>query len=75
MTAEDIAAALATHVPAARLRAVARLKGGVSADVFRLDLAMTDGVERSIVLRAMGKSGLESTQEFALLSALRRSAR
>lgn len=71
MTAEDIAAALATHVPAARLRAVARLKGGVSADVFRLDLAMTDGVERSIVLRAMGKSGLESTQEYALLSALR----
>lgn len=70
MTADDIAAALASHLPAARLRAFERLKGGVSADVFRLDLAMADGVERSIVLRAMGKSGLESAQEYALLSAL-----
>ena len=70
MITENIALALATHLPAARLRAATRLKGGVSADVFRLDLSMGDGDERSIVLRAMGKSGLESVQEYALLSAL-----
>ncbi len=70
MTAEDIAAALASHQPGARLRSVERLKGGVSAEVFSLDLIMADGVERAIVLRAMGKSGLESAQEYALLSAL-----
>jgi aminoglycoside phosphotransferase (APT) family kinase protein len=70
MDAENAAAAIANHLPAARLRAAKRLKGGVSADVFRLDLTMADGVERSIVLRAMGKSGLESAQEYALLSAL-----
>ena len=70
MDAEDIAAAVAEHFPAAEVRAVERLEGGVSAQVFRIDLRLADGAGQAVVLRAMGKSGLESAQEYALLAAL-----
>lgn len=70
MTAEDIAAAVAEHFPEARLRAVERLKGGVSAEVFRLDLHLADGSDQPMVLRVMGKSGLGSAVEHALLVSL-----
>ena len=70
MNAEDIAAAVAEHFPAAEVRAVQRLEGGVSAQVFRIDLRLADSTDQAVVLRAMGKSGLESAQEHALLTAL-----
>ena len=70
MRAEDISAAVAEYFPAAVVRAAERLQGGVSAQVFRVDLRLADGSDRSIVLRAMGKSGLESAQEYALLVSL-----
>ena len=68
--AGDIAAAVAGQLPAAEVRAVQRLEGGVSAQVFRIDLRLADGTGKAVVLRAMGESGLESAQEHALLAAL-----
>ena len=70
MSAEGIAAAVAEHFPEARVRAIERLEGGVSAQVFRVDLLRADGSDQSVVLRVMGKSGLSSAQEYALLQAL-----
>eukprot|EP01041_Mallomonas_annulata_P037385 gene37385-60670_t len=51
MRAEDFSAALAAPFPGARLRAFEPLKGGVSAEVYRLDLRLADGADQSIVLR------------------------
>ncbi len=70
MRTEDIAAVVCGHFPEGEVRAVERLEGGVSAQVFRVDLRLADGADTSVVLRAMGKSGLDSAQEFALLAAL-----
>lgn len=70
MRAEDFSAALAVPFPGARLSGFERLKGGVSAEVYRLDLRLPDGSDPSVVLRAMGKSGLETAVEYALLTAL-----
>ena len=70
MNAGDIVAAVAGHFPAAEVAAVQRLEGGVSAQVFRIDLRLADGTGQAVVFRAMGKSGLESAQEHALLAAL-----
>ncbi len=49
-----------------------KLKGGVSAEVYKVDLCHRSGVNQSIVLRCMGKSGLTTKQEFQLLDALHR---
>lgn len=70
MQTDEIAAVIAGRFPDARLRSVQRLKGGVSAEVYRVDLHLADGSDQSVVLRAMGKSGLESAQEYALLTSL-----
>ena len=72
MAAEPHAAIVAQHFPGARLRASERLTGGVSADVYRLDVRFADGSERAIVLRIHGLThgGHELALEFELLSAL-----
>lgn len=58
--------------PAAELEAVVRLRGGVSADVHRLDLKLADGSRTRLVLRAHGAShsGHPAETEFQLLRAL-----
>ena len=58
----------------ASLERIERLTGGVSADVYRLDLLAEDGTKRSVVLRAHGEthSGHTVDLEFALLDALHR---
>ena len=70
MNNEVITAAIYGHFQDARVVAIERLKGGVSADVFRVDLLLAEGAQHSVVVRAMGKSGLATRQEFSLLSAL-----
>ena len=70
MSPEDIARAASRHFPLTTLQTVEPLKGGVSANVYRLDLAASDGACRSVVLREKGKSGLETAVEFSLLAAL-----
>jgi len=58
--------------PGAILTGQFRLTGGVSADVFRLDLRLADGESTSIVLRSHGEnqSGHDAEQEYLLLKAL-----
>jgi len=74
MAAAPHAAIVARHFPGARLRTSEQLTGGVSADVYRLDVQLADGSERPIVLRIHGPThgGHELTLEFELLSALHR---
>jgi aminoglycoside phosphotransferase (APT) family kinase protein len=59
----------------ASLTAVERLTGGVSADVFRLDLSYPDGSGRSVVVRVHGEKsyGLDAELEYRLLESLRSS--
>lgn len=63
---------VAAAVPGARVIASAPLKGGVSADVTRLDLALADGSPLRCVLREHGArhSGHPPETEFRLLEAL-----
>jgi len=70
MRAEDVASVFALQFPEAELRGLERLKGGVSAEVYRADLRMPDGAGQSVVFRAAGKSGLGGAQEYELLAAL-----
>ncbi len=70
MRSHDISAAVQKHFPSATLLRFDRLLGGVSAEVFRIDLQSAEGVSYSVVLRVSGKSGLAAAQEFALQSAL-----
>jgi len=58
----------------ANLKAKQRLAGGVSADVYRLDLDLADGSTTSLVLRAHGAShsGHSAKLEYKLLQALHR---
>lgn len=70
MSPEQIAAAVSRHFPLLTLQTIEPLKGGVSANVYRLDLAASDGARRSVVLREKGKSGLETAVEFSLMTAL-----
>lgn len=57
---------------AAKLTAIERLKGGVSADVFRLNLLRADGSKDAVVLRCHGAThcGHDAELEFNLLQAL-----
>lgn len=67
--------AIATHLfPQGRLKARARLTGGVSADVHRLDVTLVDDSTTSVVMRAQGAtySGHSAELEFRLLQALHR---
>lgn len=58
--------------PSAEIKTVARLSGGVSADVYRLELNLVDGSSTSLVLRAHGASytGQPVNLEYQLLQAL-----
>ncbi len=58
--------------PGAALNASERLTGGVSADVYRLDLTLMGGINRSIVVRLHGEThaGHPARLEYALLRAL-----
>lgn len=73
MTIEnDIGLVVERHFPGARLNAAERLAGGVSADVYRLDLLLPDESESRIVLRCHGSthSGHSAELEFQLLKSL-----
>lgn len=69
---EAFAALVAAHVPGATFRAVRRLTGGVSAEVYRLDCAADGGVTRSLVLRIHGPNhnGHPAALEFGILNAV-----
>ena len=73
---DDLAlAAVVTRVlPGARVDAVTRLTGGVSADVYRLDIQRAEGGTTSLVLRAHGAShsGHDAQLEHRLLDVLHR---
>ena len=58
--------------PGAQLEAMVRLTGGVSADVYRLDMSWSDGRADQLVLRAHGAShsGHPAELEYQLLLAL-----
>jgi aminoglycoside phosphotransferase (APT) family kinase protein len=60
--------------PRAQLDAVERLAGGVSADVYRLDLRLQGGQSTSLVLRVHGRTqtGHSAQIEFQLMDALHR---
>ncbi len=69
----NIAADIANKVlPGAVITNAVPLTGGVSADVYRLDLTLTDGSEKSLVLRAhrSNHSGHPAALEYELLRAL-----
>lgn len=60
------------HVPNAKLNVIERMTGGVSAEVYRLDLLLTDGSKVQVVLRCHGAThfGHSAELEFKLLEAL-----
>ena len=60
--------------PGASVQTITRLTGGVSADVYRLDLSFADGGSGAVVLRAHGAThgGHDAALEFALLRAVHR---
>ena len=72
MTQPDFSAILAAHFPETSLDSSERLTGGVSADVFRLDLSYPDGSVQPVVLRVHGQThgGHNAELEFALLKSL-----
>ncbi len=74
MSGDPYPGIVAALFPAARLMAVERLAGGVSADVHRLDLRLADGSTASVVLRAHGAShaGHPVELEYRLLQSLHR---
>ena len=74
VTDDPLALVAARLFPGARLEAKARLVGGVSADVHRLDLDPGEGRTVSVVVRAprASRPGAAVTTEFRLLRALHR---
>lgn len=73
MSSRRFADVVAHHFPEAQLAAAQRLTGGVSAEVYRLDLRWPDGREERVVLRAHGAthSGHPAALEYELLATLR----
>ncbi len=69
---DDLAALVTAHWPGARLLAAKPLIGGVSAQVYRLDVADASGHASAHVLRVHGPAhgGHDADLEFALLRAL-----
>ena len=69
---EEIARIVGHHLPKAELRGAERLTGGVSADVYRLDICGADGREEALVLRLHGPThgGHDASLEFALMDGL-----
>ena len=72
MNRDTFAALTASLFPDLTLSDVVRLTGGVSANVYRLDLADTNGSLTRVVLREHGEShsGHPAALEYALLNAL-----
>lgn len=72
MIHEGYSDVLAGLFPGSTIANIERLTGGVSADVYRLDLLLSDGQFSQVVLRAHGErhSGHDAGLEFALLTAL-----
>lgn len=73
MTAQSILERLiASHFPGAELQSSGALTGGVSADVTLLEIALADGSQRKVVLRAHGERhcGMPLATEFELLRAI-----
>ncbi len=72
LTDNALKAVVSTHLPGASLTRVSRLSGGVSADVFRLELEAGDGAQRSVVLRVHGHNhnGHPAAVEFEILRAV-----
>ena len=67
---------LVNHLfPGTGIRTIERLTGGVSAEVYRLGLTLTDGGTQSLVLRLHGAShsGHSADLEYKLLQSLHRS--
>jgi aminoglycoside phosphotransferase (APT) family kinase protein len=70
MPIDQIVAIVKNIYPKAEIQSVERLVGGVSAEVYRIDLGHKRKATQKIVFRMMGKSGLQSAQEFSLISKL-----
>ena len=64
-TDTDLARIAALQFPGSRLTHVERLTGGVSADVYRLDLVAADGRDRAVVVRVHGPSHAGHEADFA----------
>jgi aminoglycoside phosphotransferase (APT) family kinase protein len=74
MSHDPHARIVSTLFPGAKLETMARLAGGVSADVHRLDVKLADGSTTRLVIRAHGAahSGHSAALEYQLLHALYR---
>jgi len=72
LTDTVLKAVLAAHLPGAKLLQTSRLSGGVSADVYRLELEGEDGANRSVVVRVHGPNhnGHVAALEFEILRAV-----
>jgi len=72
VTDSALKAVVAAHLPGASLMRASRLSGGVSADVFRLELEAGDGAQRSVILRVHGPNhnGHPAAIEFEILRAV-----
>lgn len=74
MNRDSYEAVVSRLFPDSALRSASRLAGGVSADVYRLDVDRSDGGTQSVVLRVHGAAhhGHPADLEYRLLQALRR---
>ena len=72
LTDSALEAVVAAHLPDVRFMRAFRLSGGVSADVYRLELDPGDGARRSVILRIHGPShnGHPAAVEFEILRAV-----
>lgn len=72
LTDSAIEAVVAAHLPDVRFMRAFRLSGGVSADVYRLEVEAGDGARRSVILRVHGPShnGHPAVVEFEILRAV-----
>jgi aminoglycoside phosphotransferase (APT) family kinase protein len=72
LTESALEAVVAAHLPDVRFMRAFRLSGGVSADVYRLELDAGDGARRSVILRVHGPNhnGHPAAAEFEILRAV-----
>ncbi len=72
LTDSALEAVVSTHLPDVRFMRAFRLSGGVSADVYRLELEAGDGAQRSVILRVHGPNhnGHPAAVEFEILRAV-----
>ena len=69
---EKLRRAIERYSRGAKLDLIERMTGGVSADVYRFDLTLSDGAKKQVILRIHGEThdGHEAELEFRLLEAL-----